>query len=1078
MWITRTSINQPVFATMIMLALVVLGVFSYRLLPVEQMPEVNPPQVFITVQYPGASPEALENDVIKPIENVVNSVNGVKNIFGTGREGFAFMSVEFRLDVDIAAATQEVRDKVAQIRAGMPREVKEPTISRATNDNAMQPVVSMVVYSTTRSLREVSTIVDQQIVKRLQNAYGVGNVVVDGAVKRQVQIFLRPEQLQSFRVGVDQVIAAIQAANQDLPAGSITRGAQEQLVRVEGKIKDPRGFEQIIVANQGGAPVYLSQVATVVDGEAEEESISRVDGLRSVSLSIFKVQQSNIVEVGKGVDEAIKELETRLPEDIKFRILWSDAKWIEGSLDRVKSTIVEGAALTILIVFLFLHSWRSTIITGVTLPISVVATFIALHAFGFTLNFLTLMALSLCIGLLIDDAIVVRENIVRHAGMGKSHEAAAREGTSEIGVAVMATTFAILAVFIPVAFMSGVIGRFFFQFGITVAVAVLVSLFVSFTLDPMLSSIWADPKEGRFRYAPWLGRIMEKVEQGVEYAHVFYDRLLRWALSGRRYGIPGLAQWSRSRRPDRAALPRWASASPRVLLLLLAAFAFFGSFFIVPLVGTEFVPQGDQGMVMMRLNAPIGSSLQYTDAKVRDVEATLRQIKGVEAIVTTIGTDEGKNYARVLLRLTDPRVQPRPAQVEIEKTVRERLAHMAGMDVLINGNNQPVFISILGPDTKKLTQISQDLMARLAKIPGIADLESSEKGSNPTVAVRIKNEIASDMGLTTARIGAALRPLIAGDQISMWLGPDGQDYEVIARLPKEHREITADLGDLYITSTRIGADGNPTLVPLRQVADFVDTVSPQQIKRLNLQRRVSVYANAQGRPSGDVGSDAEKIVKEMKLPPGYRFDVGGGQQEMNETFAAAVAALGLAVIFIYLVLASQFGSFLQPIAIMVSLPLSLVGVLLALLLTGTTLNIFSIIGFIMLMGLVTKNAILLVDFTNQAIRAGRGVKEAILEAGQVRLRPILMTTMAMIFGMLPMAIGVGTGGEMLAPMGRAVIGGVITSTLLTLLIVPVLYTYMYAIGERAKAWWRKDVPVSAAESHGAATVDPRSPAAH
>jgi multidrug efflux pump subunit AcrB len=367
-----------------------------------------------------------------------------------------------------------------------------------------------------------------------------------------------------------------------------------------------------------------------------------------------------------------------------------------------------------------------------------------------------------------------------------------------------------------------------------------------------------------------------------------------------------------------------------------------------------------------------------------------------------------------------------------------------------------VFISILGPDTKKLTELSEDLMARLAKIPGIADLESSEKGSNPTVAVRIKNEIASDLGLTTARIGAALRPLIAGDQISMWLGPDGQDYEVIARLPKEHREITADLGDLYITSSRIGPDGNPTLVPLRQVADFVDTVSPQQIKRLNLQRRISVYANAEGRPSGDVGTDAEKIVKSMKLPQGYRFDVGGGQQEMNETFSAALAALGLAVIFIYLVLASQFGSFLQPIAIMMSLPLSLVGVLLALLLTGTTLNIFSIIGFIMLMGLVTKNAILLVDFTNHAIRDGRSVKDAILEAGQVRLRPILMTTMAMIFGMLPMAIGVGTGGEMLAPMGRAVIGGVITSTVLTLVIVPVLYTYLYSLGERAKKWWRKD----------------------
>jgi HAE1 family hydrophobic/amphiphilic exporter-1 len=1038
MWITRTSVNQPVFATMVMLALVVLGLYSYRLLPVEQMPEINIPQAFVTVSYPGASPEAIENDVIKPLENVINGVDGVKNIYSTAREGNAFLIIEFRTDIDVIAATQEVRDKVAQIRASLPEDVREPTISRATNDSSTEPVVTLVAYSTTRSLREVSTITDQQIVKRLQNAYGVGHVSVGGAVERQVQIFLRPEQLQSFRVGVDQVIQAIRAANQDLPAGSISRGAREQLVRVEGKMKDPRDFERIIVTNQGGAPVYLHQLADIVDGEAEEQSISRVNGMRSVSLDVYKVQQANMVEVGKAVDEAVADLTSRLPPDIVIRTLWSDAKFIEGSLDRVKSTIIEGACLTVLIVFLFLHSWRSTVITGLTLPISVVATFIALHAFGFTLNFMTLMALSLCIGLLIDDAIVVRENIVRHAAMGKDHRTAALEGTSEIGLAVMATTFAILAVFIPVAFMEGIIGKFFKPFGLTVAVAVLVSLFVSFTLDPMLSSVWPDPIEGRFRRAPWLGKLMERVEAVVEYAHRVYDRLLRWALSGRRYGFT-----------------RRASLSPRALLLILAAVSFFGSFALVPLVGTEFVPQQDEGIMFLRVNTPIGSSLEYTAAKVADAEAAIREIEGVDSIVTTVGTDEGRNYARVRVLLKDKNKFDRPPQKQIEEQIRTRLSSMAGLSLTVQGQNQPVVISILGPENSKLTELSQELMARLAKIPGIADLESSERGANPTIAVRVRNELASELGLTTAAIGNALRPLIAGDQISTWVGPDGQDYDVIVQLPKHRREIASDLGDLYVTSTRTDANGNPLLVPIRQVADFVETTSPQQIKRLNLQRRITIYANAQGRPSGDVGSDAEKVIKAMELPPGYRFDVGGAQQEMNETSAAAGAALILAVIFIYFVLASQFGSFLQPIAIMVSLPLSLIGVLLALLVTGTTLNIFSIIGFIMLMGLVTKNAILLVDFTNQALRAGRPLHEAILEAGQVRLRPILMTTLAMIFGMLPMAIGVGAGGELLAPMGRAVIGGVITSTLLTLLIVPVLYTYIYGLTRRVKAYWRR-----------------------
>ena len=1052
MWITRTSINQPVFATMVMLALVVLGLFSYRLLPVEQMPEVAIPQAFVTVNYPGASPEAIENDVIKPLENVINSVNGVRNIYSTAREGNAFMAIEFRMDVDIVAATQEVRDKVAQIRAALPREVREPTISRASNDSSTQPVVSMVAYSTTRSLREISTIVDQQIVKRLQNSYGVGNVEVGGAAKREVQIFLRPEQLQSFRVGVDQVIAAVRAANQDLPAGSISRGPQEQLVRVEGKMKDPREFERIIVTNQAGAPVYLHQVADIVDGEAEEESISRVNGSRTVSLDVYKVQQANIVEVGKGVQEAVKDLTSRLPADIQIRTLWSDAKFIEGSLDRVKETILEGAVLTVLIVFLFLHSWRSTVITGLTLPISVIASFTALHAFGFTLNFMTLMALSLCIGLLIDDAIVVRENIVRHADMGKSHRIAALEGTQEIGLAVMATTFAILAVFVPVAFMGGVIGKFFQPFGLTVAVAVLVSLFVSFTLDPMLSSVWPDPPHGRFRRMPWLGRVMERVESGIDRAHRVYDRLLRWALSERRYGF--------SRR---------ASITPRAILILLALVSFLGSFLLVPLVGTEFIPEEDQGIMFIRMNTPIGSSLEYTSAKIQDAEAAIREIDAVDTIVTTVGTDEGRNYALVRVLLKDKNTVKRPSQKEVEQAIRTRLSSLAGLSLTVWGQNQPVVISILGPDPSKLTELSQDLMARLQKIPGIADLESSERGANPTIAVRIKNEIASELGLTTASIGNALRPLIAGDQISTWLGPDGQDYDVIVRLPKQRREIAADLGDLYVTSTRNDANGTPILVPIRQVADFVETTSPQQIKRLNLQRRITIYGNAHGRPSGDVGTDAENIVKAMQLPPGYRFDVSGAQQEMNETSAAAAASLALAVVFIYLVLASQFGSFLQPIAIMVSLPLSLIGVLLALLFTGTTLNIFSIIGFIMLMGLVTKNAILLVDFTNQAVRAGRNVREAIFEAGQVRLRPILMTTLAMIFGMLPMAIGVGEGGEILAPMGRAVIGGVITSTVLTLLIVPVLYTYIYAFTERVKAHWhRRHSPAATEPGNGPA----------
>jgi len=1030
MWITRTSINQPVFATMVMLGLLVLGVFSYNLLPIDQLPDVANPIVVIQLSYPGASPEAIENDLIKPIENVVNTINGVKRIYGTAREGTGWLSIEFRLDADLGTATQEVRDKIAQIRPGFPREAKDPLITRANTDN-QQPVVTLAVLSETQSLRQLSTLTDQVIVKRLQNAPGVGNVTMNGAVVRQVQLYLKPALMQSYGIGVDQVVSAIQAANQDLPAGRITSGSADQLVRVEGKIKDPRGFAKIIVARQAGGPVYLSQVADVVDGEAEESSVARLNGRRSIGIQIFKVQDANIVQVGEGVKEAIEDLQKRIPSDVQIRTIWSNSDWIKGSLTRVKETIVEGALLTVFIVFLFLHSWRSTIITGLTLPIAVISTFIALHAFGFTLNFLTLMALSLCIGLLIDDAIVVRENIVRHLGMGKDHHRAAREGTDEIGLAVMATTFAIVAVFVPVAFMRGIIGRYFFQFGITVAVAVLVSLFVSFTLDPMLSSLWRDPPGSRFKRTPWLAGLMDTIERRVDWLHAVYERILGWSLSH------------------------------RMEVLVIAFTLFVASCFLVPLVGTDFIPATDQGFVFLRLNTPIGSSLQYTDAKVKQVEEALKYFPDVELIETTVGTEDGRNYARVNLKLVDRRLTHRRAQKDLETAMRARLASIAGVELSV-GFDKPIFISILGPDPNRLIDISQDVMKQMGQINGIADLESSEKGALPTIAVRLNNELASDLGLSTAQIGNALRPLIAGDTISHWLAADGQNYDVIVQLPKVGRRVASDLGELYLTSSRNNADGTAQMVALRQVAEFVPAVSPQQIKRLDLQRRVSLYANAEGRPAGDVGADVQKLLEQLgpTLPPGYRFDVGGQTREMNESFAAAVAALGIAVIFIYLILASQFGSFLQPIAIMASLPLSLVGVLVALLLTRTTLNLFSIIGFIMLMGLVTKNAILLVDFTNQGIREGKPRRQAILDAGQVRLRPIMMTTLAMLFGMLPMAIGIGDGGEIQAPMGRAVIGGIITSTLLTLVVVPVLYTYMDSLGQRAvrRFRYRHDEP--------------------
>ncbi len=1036
MWITKTSIQNPVFATMVMVGLMVLGLFSYRNLSLEAMPNVEIPFAWVEVQYPGASPAQVENDITRPLEDAINTVGGIKSIRSNSWEGRAGVSLEFHLSTNMDKAMQEVRDNIGRVRPGFPKEAKEPFIVRAEGDNS-QPIYELMLTSDTRTLRELSTLTEQVIVKRLQGVAGVGQVRINGKTNRQILVSLKPEQLQSQNIGVDEVLRAIQATNVNLPAGNISYGASERLVRIESKMKLARDFNRIIVARRASGPVYLDQVAEVVDGEQEETSISRMNGQRAISLEVMKIQGANVVEVGAAIKKVVAELQKQFGAAVNIKTMEDQAERVKSQLDNVKKTIIEGALLTMLIVFLFLHSWRSTIITGLTLPISVLASFIAMKVFGFTLNFLTLMALSLCIGLLIDDAIVVRENIVRHLAMGKSHIRAAYDGTNEIGLAVMATTFAIVAVFVPVAFMEGLIGRFFYQFGITVAVAVLVSLFVSFTLDPMLSSLWKDPVENRFKYLPWLGRLMEKIEHGVDRLHVLYGKTLALAL-------------------------RWRKST-----LLLALCMFIGSLALMPIIGGEMFPQTDRGFIQMRFKTPVGSSLEYSDSKMRQVEAALKEFKEIDTVIATVGTWDGRNASQVNMKLTDKNKVKRRSQKELEEVIRTRLEKIAGISLSVG--NRPIYIAILGNDEAKLDDVARRMMAKMRTVKGVADIEYSQEGANPATVVKINHELASDLGLSVQQIGAALRPFVAGDQISRWLAPDGQNYDVNVQLPKSGRQKVADLADLSVASSKRDAAGNPVMVPLRQVVEFVPSTSPQVLKRQALERRVAIYAGIEGRPNGDVNNDVQKAIKTIALPDGVRFDVGGEAERMAETMSGFVAAIVIAIIFIYLVLASQFGSFLQPVAIMMSLPLSMIGVLLALLVTGSTLNIFSVIGIVMLMGLVTKNAILLVDFTNHGQREGKTQHAAILDAGQVRLRPILMTTLAMIFGMLPMAIGMGDGGEQQAPMGRAVIGGVITSTLLTLVVVPVAYTYLDNLGKRAVRWFKRgehadDAP--AADGHG------------
>ena len=1057
MWFTRISIGNPVLATMMMVAFVVLGLFSYQRLQVDQFPDITFPIVVVQTEYPGASPESVESDVTRKIEEVVNTINGIDSLTSRSYEGNSVVIIRFLLTVDAAQAAQDVREKVALVKAVFRKEVKEPRILRY--DPADRAIFSISVSGeggSQRNLRELTTIADQVVRKRLENVRGVGSVTLVGGVKREIQIYVRPNDMEALGVGVDQVIAAVRNENQELPTGAIRAIDNEKVVQVQGRIIDPADFKRIIVARRGGQPVLLSQVANVVDSQQEQETLALYNGRRTLALDILKAQGQNTIEVADGLQRALAELQPTmraLYPGIRLEVIKDGSRQIRVGVQNVRRTLIEGAVLTILIVFLFLNSWRSTVITGLTLPVALIGTFLFMYLFGFTINMITLMALSLCVGLLIDDAIVVRENIVRHAGMRvngrfKSHRDAALEGTAEIGLAVLATTFSIVAVFLPVGFMGGIIGRFFHQFGITVVAAVLISMFVSFTLDPMLSSIWPDPdvhgRAGkRNLYDKTIGRVTGRFEDFVQWLSRGYQVLLKWSLRHR-------------------------------IATLMLAIVTFAAGLALPasgLIGSEFVPQADYSETGVLYYTPVGSSLELTEAKARQVEAVLRGFPEVVDLYTTINTGNaaGKNYATTFVRLK-PRAERSRSVAQLTAPLRERLASIAGITVTrvgslddVGGDNKQLRFSVLGTDLKQLAQLSADVQQRLRQIPGLVDLDSSLKAQKPTISVQPRRDIGADLGVGVAQIGNALRPLLAGEAASSWRGPDDENYDVTVRLAPGDRGNLDDLSRLMLTSNQNTADGSPRMVPLRQVASITPALGANQINRRNLNREVEISANAFGRSSGAVSEDVRQTLDAMHWPAGYRYEISGSAKNMKESFGYALSALALAVIFIYMILASQFASFLQPIAIMSALPLTLIGVFLALMSFRSTLNMFSIIGFIMLMGLVTKNAILLVDFANQARAAGAERAAGLLEAAHVRLRPILMTTLAMVFGMVPLAFGLSEGSEQRAPMGQAVIGGIITSSILTLVVVPVIYTYL----DDFAAWLRRRWRPASDAGHGA-----------
>ena len=1056
-------------AVMVMLAFVVLGLFSYQRLKVDQFPEIDFPTVVVQTDYPGAAPEVVESEVTRKIEEAVNTIAGINQLFSRSYESSSVVIVQFNLDVNGRRAADDVREKLAIIKASFRDEVKEPRVSRF--DPASTPIFSIAVTSpdASKSVQELTTYADQVLTKRLENVRGVGSIALVGGVKREINVYLKPQAMEAFGVGVEAVMAAVRTENQDLPAGSLRSRDAERSVQILGRVKRPEDLNGLIVARRGGAggqPVRLSQVADVVDGPEELENLALYNGQRMLALEVKKSQGENTIDVVDGLLSTIALLKPQLPPGMSLEVIRDGSRSIRVSVANVKRTLFEGALLTIAIVFLFLNSWRSTVITGLTLPIALIGTFAFMDMFGFTINMITLMAMSLCVGLLIDDAIVVRENIVRHVQMGKSAREAALAGTNEIGLAVLATTLSIVAVFLPIGFMSGIIGKFFHEFGLTIVAAVMISMFVSFTLDPMLSSVWHDPaidrehKRGeRFKpvglYDHTLGRLTHAVDQAAHRLGDAYVATLAWSL--RHKGVT----------------------------VSIALSTLVGAIALLPMLGTEFVPKADYSETNLSYYTPVGSSLASTEARARQVDAILREMPEVKYTLSTINTGQaaGRNYVSVFIRLVDRKDRKRSVD-EMSVPLRARLNTLAGITVthvgLVDsvGGGKPISLSIQGTDLVELQRLTTTLMAKLAKIPGLVDPDTSMKPPKPTVAIEVRRDAANDLGLSVGSITNSLRAMVAGQTVGDWRAANDQTYDIKVRLAPASRDNPQDLGRISLV---LGSnpDGSSRSVRLSQVADIRAGFGATQVNRRDLNRESELSANTDGRSVGEVSTDVRKLIAATPLPPGYSYRFGGSTKDMQESFGYALSALALGVVFIYMILASQFRSFLQPLALMSSLPLTLIGVVGALLVWRSTLNMFSVIGVIMLMGLVTKNAILLVDF---AIRAratttddqgletpGLPRNEALLLAAKVRLRPILMTTLAMIFGMLPLALALTEGSEQRAPMGQAVIGGVITSSLLTLVVVPVIYCWLDDMG----SWIQRKLTRTASAEQPIAAAAPK-----
>ena len=1033
--LAEICVRRPVFATMLILSLTVVGIFSFNSLGVDLFPRIDLPTITVTVINPGASPQEIETEITDKVEGAVNTVSGIDELRSTSVEGVSQVFITFVLEKNADIAAQEVRNKVDLIANELPVTAEQPTVQKLDTDAA--PVLRIAV-SAPRSLREVTDIADKQIRQRIEAISGVGQVEIIGGRQREIEVWVDPDKMRAFNVTAADVAQAVRSQNMEVPGGRVDEGARELTVRTMGRIVDPASFNDLVVGNRGSYSVKLSDIGYVEDGGEEQRTEARLNNQPAVTLTVSKQSGQNTVAVGDAVKERLAEIAPTLPRGVKAEVVGDQSIFIKASLKAIQTHLIEGSILAAIVVFIFLWSFRSTFIAALAIPTSIVATFGLMAAMGFTLNQITMLALTLMVGIVIDDAIVVLENIFRFIEeKGMPPFQAAIEGTREIGLAVTATTLSLLAVFLPVGFMGGIVGRFMSSFGLTSSFAIAVSLLVSFTLTPMLAARLIkrsnDAKEGL------LERHTEPADRGSKQSRFYrpiertYTSMLRWSMAH-----------------------RWAIVLACVLVVIS----------IVPLfmlVGKNFLPVDDQSQFEINVRGPEGSTLPATSALTERIAADLRQLPGVTDTLVTIGAGQQQlvNLASIYVKLTpiserslsQDQLMAR-ARSEILKKYQDQYPNQLRTSVqqvsAISGGgfrNADIQFVLGGPDLQKLTKYSESLMAKMKTIPDVVDADSTLIGGKPEVRVVIDRARAGDLGVRIGDISQALNTLVAGQRVSTFNAGIDQ-LNVRVRAVGEFRASVEALKRMIVTSSKIG------WVSLDNLVRLEEGTGPSAIDRLNRERQVTLLGNVRaGGSQAAVISQMEQFVKEERMEPGYKSGLAGRSKELGRAGYYFMLAFVLSFVFMYMVLAAQFESFIHPITILLTLPLAIPFGILSLLVTGQTVNIFSGLGLLLLFGVVKKNAILQIDHTNGLRAQGMERLEAILRANKDRLRPILMTTVALVAGMMPLVISSGPGSGTNRSIGVLVVGGQSLCLLLTLLAVPVFYSLFDDLA-RSRVWGR------------------------